>query len=145
MSKKKEKKIGINYDEDEDMEWGVGKVDKKELEELSEKIKKLEEERGYAGRTVEDEELNEMWKSKQHWEDPLAHYFKKKESKKRKERKKEKEYKGYWPPNRFNIPPGYKWDGVDRSNGFEKRLLSLVQQAKEEKKKEEHIDYDMEL
>lgn len=141
MSKQKGK-IGINYNEDEDMEWGVGKVNK-ELEELSEKLKKLEEERGYSGRTVEDEELNEMWKNKQLWEDPLANYFQKKQSKKRKKNKKE--YKGHWPPNRFNIPPGYKWDGVDRSNGFEKRLLDLVHLAKEDKKKEEHVDYDMDL
>lgn len=54
--------------------------------------------------------------------DPMLEYFREKEREKS-GNKNVQLYKGPYPPNRFNIRPGFRWDGVDRSNGHEKKLL----------------------
>jgi len=42
------------------------------------------------------------------------------------------------PPNRFNIAPGPRWDGKDRSNGFENKLIN----AEGSRREKEQISYE---
>jgi len=76
-------------------------------------------------RGVDDEDRENHLKDIEHADDPMLQYMRKKKSKAEGKTKRLPQYQGPMPaPNRFNIRPGYRWDGVDRSNGFEQKLLT---------------------
>ncbi|KAI0744652.1 Pre-mRNA-splicing factor of RES complex-domain-containing protein [Earliella scabrosa] len=100
------------------MEWGKGLVQRDEAD------KRRKEEQAMRNqafaRTADDKELNEQLKAEERWNDPAAAFLTKKKAK----GPRRPEYTGPPPPpNRFGIKPGYRWDGVDRSNGFEKKYF----------------------
>ncbi|KZV84662.1 hypothetical protein EXIGLDRAFT_654806 [Exidia glandulosa HHB12029] len=100
------------------MEWGKGLVQRDEQERLRQELEK-EKTRGMA-RYADDEDLNNDQRGQMRWNDPAAAFLTKKSGK----GPRKPEYSGPPPPpNRFGIKPGYRWDGVDRGNGFEKKLF----------------------
>jgi pre-mRNA-splicing factor CWC26 len=138
LQKEQEEQKKIEHQE-KYMEWGKGLVQKQEKEIQR---RQLEESKVmplniYAN----DEKLNQDLKQKIRWGDPMAHAIKKplsnapsSSSSSSLDRSNvtdsssivyvKPKYKGPPPlPNRYNIMPGYRWDGVDRSNGYERRLF----------------------
>ena len=69
-------------------------------------------------RYADDEELNQQLKDKDLFEDPAASFLTKKKRNSRSIHQSTSVsglpvYTGGYAPNRFNIAPGYRWDGVD--------------------------------
>ncbi|KAF4125366.1 pre-mRNA-splicing factor CWC26 [Geosmithia morbida] len=84
-------------------------------------------------RGVDDEDMNRELKNQQRWNDPMTQFMTADEAKSSSEGKKKKGakgcrpvYNGAAPPNRYGIKPGYRWDGVDRGNGFEAERFRAI-------------------
>mmetsp|Transcript_46615 Transcript_46615/g.117396 ORF Transcript_46615/g.117396 Transcript_46615/m.117396 type:complete len:223 (+) Transcript_46615:131-799(+) len=124
----RQKEGRTKHDEGEDMEWGKGLVQKKQKED---EIARLEKEKNAPfARYRDDEEINQEQRETDRWGDPMLKYMMKKKEKKSKKRKQPVYAGPPPPPNRFNIMPGHRWDGVDRSNGFEKTYFESLSQKK---------------
>ncbi|XP_061175983.1 BUD13 homolog [Saccostrea echinata] len=81
-------------------------------------------------RARDDKDLDAMLKDMERADDPMLAFIKKKKSN-NKTKKELPKYKGPPPPpNRFGIMPGYRWDGVDRSNGFERSIYAKLSDKK---------------
>jgi len=107
------------------MEWGKGLVQRDEAEKKKRELEELKS-RPFA-RTIDDVAMNEDMKAQDRWNDPAAAFLTKKRSK----GPRKPEYSGPPPPpNRFGIKPGYRWDGVDRGNGFENKLFQRQNEKK---------------
>lgn len=102
------------------MEWGEGLVQRRESELLQSKLE-LQSSQPFAI-LKSDDVLNEKLKQRYHWGDPMASNRIEKSS----SRLKRPMYKGNAFSNRFGILPGHRWDGVDRSNGWEKERFKIT-------------------
>ncbi|KAL4994019.1 hypothetical protein BDV10DRAFT_177650 [Aspergillus recurvatus] len=91
-------------------------------------------------RTADDEELNEELKAQTRWNDPAAQFLTKSAGGGKSKTGKPL-YKGAFQPNRYGIRPGHRWDGVDRSNGFEKEWFA----ARNKKGRLEALEYEWQM
>lgn len=87
-------------------------------------------------RYADDEELNTIQRSEARFNDPGALFLKNSGHSKsiRELSSRLPVYNGNFEQNRFNISPGAKWDGVDRSNGFEKKWFLKQNEIKHNKR-----------
>lgn len=100
------------------MDWGSGLIQKEERLKKHEILLK-EKTRGLAT-YADDLERNDEMKGKMRWGDTMASQLNKPERK----NSRRVTYKGPQPtPNRYGIMPGFRWDGIDRGNGWELKVF----------------------
>ncbi|NXT82636.1 BUD13 protein, partial [Zapornia atra] len=109
--------------------WGRGLAQEKQQQQnVEDAIKEMQKP---LARYIDDEDLDRMLREQEREGDPMADFIKKRKAKESKEKKEKPRYKGPAPPlNRFNIWPGHRWDGVDRSNGFEQQRFARMANKK---------------
>nr|XP_022323350.1 BUD13 homolog [Crassostrea virginica] len=109
-------------------EWGKG------IKQTEDKIARIED-HAYEmskplARSKDDKDLDAMLKDQERADDPMLAFIKKRKTKDNGKKDLPKYSGPPPPPNRFGIMPGYRWDGVDRSNGFEKSIYAKMSDKK---------------
>ncbi|CAO2635222.1 BUD13 homolog [Lemmus lemmus] len=110
-------------------QWGKGLAQSRQQQQNVEDA--MKEMQKPLARYIDDEDLDRMLREQEREGDPMANFIKKNKAKENKHKKVRPRYNGPAPPpNRFNIWPGYRWDGVDRSNGFEQKRFARLASRK---------------
>ncbi|XP_072885934.1 BUD13 homolog [Hemitrygon akajei] len=110
-------------------QWGKGVAQKEQQKQNIEDA--LYEMQKPLARHIDDEDLDRLLRERERDGDPMAGLIRKKKEKEVKNKNEKPRYNGPAPPpNRFNLYPGYRWDGVDRSNGFEKKRFARLAEKK---------------
>uniref|UniRef100_A0A8D2Q2P9 BUD13 homolog n=2 Tax=Varanus komodoensis TaxID=61221 RepID=A0A8D2Q2P9_VARKO len=109
--------------------WGKGLAQSRQQQQnVEDAVKEMQKP---LARYIDDQDLDKMLREQEREGDPMADFLRKKKAKERKDAKDRPKYSGPAPPlNRFNIWPGYRWDGVDRSNGFEQKRFARIASKK---------------
>ncbi|XP_054899952.1 BUD13 homolog [Poeciliopsis prolifica] len=109
-------------------QWGrglaQGQMQQQKLEDA------LHEAQKPLARHYDDEDLDRMLREQEREGDPMAGMLRRKKERNTKTPAKPRYQGPPPPPNRFNIQPGYRWDGVDRSNGFEQKRYTRIADKK---------------
>ncbi|EPE09851.1 pre-mrna-splicing factor cwc26 [Ophiostoma piceae UAMH 11346] len=100
-------------------------------------------------RGADDEDMNRELKEQARWNDPMAEFMAKKQQTSAggntkasiKAKSSRPVYRGSAAPNRYGIRPGYRWDGVDRSIGFEAERYK----AANRRKRVENLEYEWQM
>ncbi|CAH0598699.1 unnamed protein product [Chrysodeixis includens] len=93
-------------------------------------------------RHKDDRDLEDNLKQVERAGDPMLKYIRERKRERGELGPEKPMYKGNYPINRFGIRPGYRWDGVDRSNGYEKKYFD--QQSKRKAQEEEAYKWSIE-
>uniref|UniRef100_A0A674IK20 BUD13 homolog n=1 Tax=Terrapene triunguis TaxID=2587831 RepID=A0A674IK20_9SAUR len=109
--------------------WGKGLAQSRQQQQnVEDAVKEMQKP---LARYIDDQDLDQMLREKEREGDPMANFIRKKKAKESKDKKEKPRYNGPAPPlNRFNLWPGYRWDGVDRSNGFEQKRFARLASKK---------------
>ena len=118
--------------EQEELESRKGEVQRREKEERKRELENAKV--MTVARHADDQQLNDDLKQRERWNDPMAQLLTTKKSKSGKSKGGGgvgKTYQGAFEPNRYGIRPGWRWDGVDRGNGFERKWFAARNKAKD--------------
>jgi len=110
----------------EEYEWGKGTTQKRDAALAQEELEAAKDEP--FARTADDPKLEKMLKETIRDGDPMRTWAAQRKSERAADddqRQRKPLYKGPTPPpNRYGIAPGYRWDGVDRGNGWEAKRVA---------------------